>query len=245
MSALVIPEQKEAPMHNPSPMQLLQMAVSQGAQIDTIERLAALQKSMRGEEAEQAFNQALNRVQRKLGRISADMENPQTRSKYASYAQIDRKIRPVYTEEGFSLSFSNGEPLAADSIRVLCYVSHEGGHTRTYQKDMPIVTTGAQGKAVMTAIHAHGSADSYGKRYLVKDIFNLAIGEDDTDGNIGNGKMDEKELVSWLDSIKGAGNPADLKTIYSAAYTEANNAGDRNALDDIIAAKNARKAELA
>lgn len=35
----------------------------------------------------------------------------------------------------------------------------------------------------MTKTHAAGSAMSYGMRYLLKMIFNVAIGEDDDDGN--------------------------------------------------------------
>ena len=68
-------------------------------------------------------------------------------------------------------------------MRVLCYVSHSAGHTRTYQCDMPSDGKGAKGNDVMTKTHAAGSAASYGMRYLLKMIFNIAIGEDDTDGN--------------------------------------------------------------
>ena len=35
----------------------------------------------------------------------------------------------------------------------------------------------------MTKTHAMGAGMSYGMRYLLKMIFNVAVGEDDTDGN--------------------------------------------------------------
>jgi hypothetical protein len=35
----------------------------------------------------------------------------------------------------------------------------------------------------MTKTHASGAAQSYGMRYLLKGIFNIAIGEEDNDGN--------------------------------------------------------------
>jgi hypothetical protein len=47
---------------------------------------------------------------------------------------------------------------------------------------MPSDGKGAKGNDVMTRTHAAGSAMSYGMRYLLKAIFNIAIGEDD-DGN--------------------------------------------------------------
>ena len=42
---------------------------------------------------------------------------------------------------------------------------------------------GAKGGDVMTRTHATGAALSYGMRYLLRMIFNVAVGEGDTDGN--------------------------------------------------------------
>lgn len=169
-------------------------------------------------EAEIAFNKAMHRCQSAMKPIAANMENPQTRSKYASYDQIDRAIRPIYTGEGLSLSFGDGEPIASDFIRIICYVSHIDGHTRMYHKDMPVVTVGPQGKAVMTATHAHGSADQYAKRYLVKDIFNLAIGESDDDGN---GGMEMNAVEEWKSKITAQETPETTMGVWTNALTYA------------------------
>lgn len=48
---------------------------------------------------------------------------------------------------------------------------------------MPADGKGAKGGDVMTRTHATGAAATYGMRYLLKMIFNVAIGEDDNDGN--------------------------------------------------------------
>jgi hypothetical protein len=48
---------------------------------------------------------------------------------------------------------------------------------------MPVDGKGAKGNDVMTKTHAFGSGASYGMRYLLKMIFNVAVGEDDDDGN--------------------------------------------------------------
>ena len=117
-------------------MQLLQSAVSQGASIDTIERLAALQREMVEYEAKVSFNEAMQRVQDKMRPISSDMNNLQTKSRYASYAKLDKSLRPIYSAEGFSLSFNTAESSVADCVRVLCDVSR-GGYSKPYQIDMP------------------------------------------------------------------------------------------------------------
>lgn len=228
----------------PDMMGLLQLAISKESAIDVIERLAAMQREARDHFAMVSFNQALHRAQGKLKRVAADMENPQTHSRYASYAQVDRAVRPVYVEEGFSLSFSDGESPHPDKLRQLCYVSHADGHTRMYQKDMAIDTKGPKGNDVMTKTHAHGSADLYAKRRLVLNIFNLAVGnEDDDDGN-GGGNMDEREFVDLCDNIEGAGDLEGLERIFKKAYRTAMEAEDKQAQTSFIEKKDKRKKEL-
>lgn len=170
--------------------------------VDKLERLMAMAERSRAKDAEQAFNAAMTAAQGDTGRVSADATNPQTRSKYASYAALDRAIRPVYTRHGFALSFDTGVETVADHVRVLCHVSHKNGHARTYQVDMPADGKGAKGGDVMTKTHAVGAAMSYGSRYLLKLIFNVAVGEDDDDGNSagGNGPItaDQMETITEL-----------------------------------------------
>ena len=151
--------------------------------IDKMERLIAMQERIQSRDAEMAFNQALNAAQSEMRPIAANASNPQTRSRYATFDKLDRVLRPIYTAHGFSLSFDEGESPKPEHVRVLCYVSHVGGHTRTYHRDMPADGKGAKGGDVMTKTHAAGAAGSYGARYLLKGIFNVAVGEDDDDGN--------------------------------------------------------------
>jgi hypothetical protein len=151
--------------------------------VDKLDRLMQLQERLLARSAEELFNAAMTDAQQKMRPIAADASNPQTRSRYASYAQIDRALRPIYTEYGFGMSFDTADASIADHVRVLAYVTHRGGHSRTYKVDMPNDGKGAKGGDVMTKTHATGAAMSYGMRYLLKMIFNVAVGEDDRDGN--------------------------------------------------------------
>jgi hypothetical protein len=219
-------------------MDLLSIAVRDKANIDIIERLAALQKQEREYAAEVDFNEAMNKVQEQIKRVAPDLDNSQTRSRYASYAAIDRKIRPVYSQAGFSLSFDTADCPLAEHIRVVCYVAL-AGHTRRYQVDMPCDGKGAKGGDVMSKTHASGAAMSYGMRYLVKGIFNIAVGAEDDDGNLGtNGELQEQ--LEWIANAK---DPDELKRLFQAAYTafETNPA----ALRVLVEAKNARRKEFA
>ena len=158
------------------------MAIDPALDIEKLDRLIAMQERLAARDAERYFNQALNDAQSELGPVAADASNLQTKSKYASYPALDRVIRPVYSKHGFSLSFDTGDSPLAEHIRVICYMAHRDGHSRSYHVDMPADGKGAKGGDVMTKTHAAGAAMSYGQRYLLKLIFNIAVGED-RDGN--------------------------------------------------------------
>ncbi|MCC6352795.1 MAG: ERF family protein [Verrucomicrobiae bacterium] len=165
-------------------IQVIERAASNpSVDLDKMERLLEMQERILNRNAEAEFNEAMTRAQSEMGRISADANNPQTRSRYASYGQLDRHLRPIYAKHGFSLSFSTEPAAVPEAIRVTCTVA-KGGFSRQYHIDMPADGKGAKGGDVMTKTHATGAAVSYGMRYLLKMIFNVAVGEDDDDGNI-------------------------------------------------------------
>jgi hypothetical protein len=187
--------------------------------VDKLERLMQMHERMSAKVAEERFNAAMSEAQAKMRPIAADAENPQTRSKYASFAQLDRALRPIYTDLGFGVSFDTADCPLADHVRVVALVTHAAGHSRPYRVDMPNDGKGAKGGDVMTKTHATGAALSYGARYLHKMIWNVAVGEDDRDGNT------VKEIPPapmgfdvWWDSLNDVvpeGLPA-----YRAAWTK-------------------------
>lgn len=242
---LLIPEKKlhDAPHGNgsPTPMDLLSLALTNNAAIDVIERLSALQERAQDRDAEMQFNEAMNAVQSELGRIAPDLTNPQTHSKYASYAALDRKIRPVYVKHGFSLSFDSGDSPSPETVRVICYVSHKEGHTRKYTgPPMPADGKGAKGGDVMTKTHATGAAMSYGARYLLKYIFNIAVGEEDNDGN--STGLTNEWLADQVEEIRRCETPEGLREAFQKASTVALDAKDINAYTVLKEAKDKRKA---
>lgn len=150
---------------------------------ERVERFLDIYQRMEDRENEKLFNRDLNACQKDMRRISADAVNDQTSSRYATYAALDRALRSIYTSHGFGLSFDTDPANHEEEVRVIAYLSHESGHVRKYSVDMPADGKGAKGGAVMTRTHATGAAMSYGMRYLLKMIFNVAVGEDDDDGN--------------------------------------------------------------
>lgn len=210
--------------------------------LDKMERLMRMRKDMLAEEQERAFNLAMKDAQSEMRTIGVDAHNTQTRSKYATYAKLDSVLRPIYTKHGFSLSFDEADSPKPEHIRCLCYVAHDAGHTRTYRKDMPADGKGAKGGDVMTKTHASGAASSYGQRYLLKGIFNVAVGEEDSDGNHdtgGNDFIDSEEAQTIRDMIEASGadlgrflqymKASDITTIRASDYDRAVSALQRKA----------------
>lgn len=155
--------------------------------VDKLERLVAMQEQQETRAGDRNFNEALSAAEAEMTVISTNANNPQTRSRYATFARLDGEIRPIYTKHGFGVSW-NTEPMGEPNmIRVVGMLSN-GGVQRRFQVDMPIVTQGMRGQDMMTRTHATISAISYGKRALLIMMFNLAIGDDD-DGNRAGGAV--------------------------------------------------------
>lgn len=238
-----VAEQKTTAIAKVGAQELLSIALQNNAAIDVIERITALMQEERAYQANVSFDEALNRCQAKISRISADAENKQTNSRYATYARLDREIRPIYTAEGFALSFGEKDCPTAGKTRFVAYLSR-GGVTREYIKDMTASTLGPKGAPVMTQVHAEGAVDSYAKRYLVKDIFNIAIGEDDSDGNT-ECKMGDRALEDWKLYIRESGDLEQLQTRFYEAYGKARINDDRLAMRELSKVKDDKKKEFA
>lgn len=171
--------------------------------VEKMERLMQLYERIAARQAETAYSEAMNAAQEEMGPVSQDASNPQTRSKYASFAALDKAIRPIYARHGFSLSFDTGDGAPENHVRVVCKVSHKSGHSERPHLDMPADGKGAKGGDVMTKTHATMAAVSYAKRGLLKMIFNIAEGDDDGNGATGaTASITDSQVETIFDLIK-------------------------------------------
>ena len=194
--------------------------------VDKLERLLGMYERIEAKRAERAYADAMNAAQSEMRAISQDASNPQTRSKYASYGALDAACRPIYSRHGFALSFDTGEGAPQDWIRVVCNVTHRDGHATHPHLDMPADGKGAKGGDVMTKTHATMSAVSYGRRGLLKMVWNLSEGEYDDDGNgasghaVGNITPEQVSALETLATEVGADMVRFLKYMNVGALAE-------------------------
>lgn len=151
--------------------------------IDKLERLFALQERMLAQNRKTAYNAAMAVVQAKIKPVYRDAMNKITNSPYATLEAVSDAITPIYTAEGFSLSFDTDDCPIAGHIRIMCEVMHSAGHSATKHFDLALDDVGLKGNANKTPIQASGSTISYGRRYLKLMVFDVVLTNEDNDGN--------------------------------------------------------------
>lgn len=200
----------EAVPANLTIMQVIAMA-SRDPRVDVtkMRELIAMKREQDAIDASIAFDKALTKTQRDMEPVLKDTKGEKT--KYASYAALADAVKPIYTGNGFNVSFDTGDSPAPDMmVRVIAHVSHNKGHRHTYKIDMPADGKGPKGGEVMSRTHATGSAITYGKRYLLCMIFDIVTVDKllDDDGKAAgkvateaDGKISDEQLEQLMAKI--------------------------------------------
>jgi len=141
--------------------------------------LLNMQERVMAKQAEIAFNLALSRLDfPRIEQTSKISHNGKVISTYAKYEDIDAVIRPIYSREGFFLSFDSQNH--DGKITIIGTLSHKDGHSRKAELQLPLDSSGSK-----SAIQSMGSTLSYGKRYLAGMLLNFVTKNEDDDGNQG------------------------------------------------------------
>jgi hypothetical protein len=223
------------------------LALDPHADAEKLERMTAMYEALKAKEAELAYNAAKGRILKKLAGIKilknrsvlneVDNAKPQKgigeAFKYAPLEEIDKHLRPLLAEEEMDLSYSD-EPREGGDILMRGRLKHlPGGHYEDSLMPAPPDTTGGK-----SSVQAVGSTNSYLRRYVACNIFNIVVVGDDDDGT--GGTIDEAQTKTILDLIKKAkAGPKFLKYMKAQGVEEA---GSLEAAVATIAARDYRKA---
>jgi hypothetical protein len=237
------------PSDSPSTVLALieRVALDPRADVQKLERMMAMYERLKAKEAELAYNAAKGRILKKLAAIKIvknrsalyeiDKGKPQKGTyeafKYAPLEEIDKHLRPLLAEEDMDLSYSD-EPREGGGILIRGRLKHlPGGHYEDSSMPAPPDTTG--GKSDVQAV---GSTNSFLRRYVACNIFNIVVVGDDDDGAMGT--IDEDQTKIILDLIQKAKvGPKFLKYMKARSVEEA---GSLEAAVASIAVRDYRKA---
>lgn len=174
-----------------TPMDMLNKAVAQGADINVLEKLMGLQERWEANQARKAFDEAMAAAKAEIPTIVKNREVDFTSSKgrtnyrHEDLAEIARTVDPILSRHGLSYRFrvtSNvNEP-----VSVTCILSHRAGHS-----EETTLSAGRDDSGNKNSIQAVGSAITYLQRYTLKAALGLAAASDD-DGNA----TDEPDYIS-------------------------------------------------
>ncbi len=190
---------KELELKGRSPAELIQMVVAGKGNLEQLKGLLDLQKDWEANEARKIFASSFASAQEKIASVIKTKLNPQTHSKYADLGDIIKSAQPVYTAEGFSVIFYEGETTVPENIRICADVLHAAGHKETYHYDVPLDGVGIKGNPNMTKIHGKSSSTSYARRYLMCMIWNIPTQDDDGVSASPVEFIDEQQLSQIID----------------------------------------------
>lgn len=166
---------------------------------ERVERFMALYEKAAARKALLAFNAAMSAAQLAMPAVVRDAENKQTNSRYAKLETISDAIDPIIHANGFSISYGTFVSTLPGHYGVRAEVAHVGGHTKSYDADVPADTVGPKGNQNKTPTHGFGSTMSYGRRYLKLMIFDVKLKGEDKDGNKPGDTITEEQV----DEING------------------------------------------
>lgn len=156
---------------------------------------------------------------------------------YARYEDIDRAIRPLLNEFGFSLSFTSA-PLDGGRLMITGTLRHRRGHSIQAAVPVSLDTSGSKNNS-----QGAGSTISYGKRYCVTMLLNLVAEGEDDDGNGGGNEPITEEQCLRIETLlsEQKGNPKALAKLYGVEMVSEIKAKD---YEDALSRIMARRAEL-
>jgi hypothetical protein len=165
-----------------SPASLMLTAMREGASLEQVEKMMALQERWEANEARKAYNKAFADFKAEAVRIIKNRsvtDGPLRGKSYAELHSVVDAVTPALSRHGLSASWKVTKD-EKDWIEVTCTLAHCQGHSESVSLGGPPDAGGAK-----NAIQARASTISYLERYTLKAICGVAEGGEDDDGNGG------------------------------------------------------------
>lgn len=233
---------EQATSQPPTPMAMIQLAVQQGADIDKLEKLMALQERWEKNEARKAFHAAFAAFKTEAVAISRNKKVTDGPLKGKSYAELHAvvdAITPALSKHGLSASWRLSKD-EKDWLEVTCTITHTLGHAESVSMASGPDTGGAKNH-----IQARASTVTYLERYTLLAATGLAAGGTDDDGAQGKSKeMPEGTKANWLAAIDACSDMETWEKTWAACVKVCQEIGDIASYDDLKAAAAAKRKAL-
>lgn len=160
--------------------ELIQQAITQGASVETMEKLLAMRRELRAEAAKEAFDEAMANFQaecpviKKTSKVYEKNSTTKVRYTYATIDSIVDQVKERLSKNGLSytLRVKNDYKM----LTVTCRVTHKMGHSEESDFTVPISS-----ELYMTDVQKFGARSTFAKRYAFCNAFGIMTGDGDTD----------------------------------------------------------------
>lgn len=178
---------------------IIHVARDPGLDVAKLDALMKMQFELEKRQAEREFIEAFARLSAKLPRVKKegviDLGPGKGKIPFAKFEDMDRILRPLLAEEGFTISFDSTQREGGGLV-VTGHLEHRAGHRRTASIPLPL----DQGPG-RNNLQAVGSTLQYGKRYLMEMLVNLVREGADDDGNKGGTRFAAPEEIEELRAL--------------------------------------------
>jgi len=179
------------------PADMLQAVMQKGITAENVEVF----KQIWAMNAEREFAAAFVKLQSELPTITASTVIP-NRGKYEKFEDLWKKIGPILSRNGFSVSFNQENK--DTRISETCHLTHAGGWTRS--NNFAVRT----GRKADSEAQADCMASTTAKRNALCNALNIVIQQDcldsDHDATIEGGKISEQQAESLRQRVMATGS---------------------------------------
>lgn len=155
-------------------IQVISRAASDPAcDIVKMEKLLDMHERMMTRDASVQFNAAMADMQAEIPSVAERGKGHNI--VYATLEDIIDVVRPIMHKYGFAISFETSN--TGEHMTVIGVLMHRAGHSMKTSMVLPADKSGSK-----NAVQAIGSSTSYGKRYVLCALLNIATRNEDDNG---------------------------------------------------------------
>jgi hypothetical protein len=181
---------------------ILQVAIQQGASVEALERIMAMQERHEANEARKAFHEAMAEFKKSPPRIGKDkaVSYGQTNYRHATLSNVTDNISAALSQHGLSAGWHTEQD--GQKITVTCTITHRLGHSESTSLSGEPDASGQKNK-----IQQVGSTVTYLQRYTILALTGLAThdGDDDGRGSEASPQINEFEASELLRTVQELG----------------------------------------
>lgn len=228
-----------------TPMDMVQHAVSTGANLDVISKLMDLQERWEANQGRKAFDAAVSAAKGEIPPIFKDrqvgFESKRTGSstsyRHESLGHIASVVDPILHKHGLSYRFRAEQGQAG--ITVTCVLSHRDGYSEN-----TTLSAGADTSGQKNSIQAIGSTTTYLQRYTLKLALGLSTTDKDDDGEASEEPMLSGAAEAAINGINQCDTLEDLKVWKDKNDATAEKALERVEYNAVVRAWKERAREI-